>query len=61
MDRGYVFHESTTSICSMCLERVVAKIVFKENKVFLRKHCKIHGMQEELFEDDIDYYKKKRE
>lgn len=60
MDRKYVFHESTISICPKCLQRIPAKIILKENKVYLEKYCNIHGKQEELFEEDIEYYLNKR-
>jgi 7,8-dihydro-6-hydroxymethylpterin dimethyltransferase len=61
MDRKYIFHESTISICPKCLERVPTKIIFENNQVFLKKYCKNHGEQRELFEEDIEYYKNKRE
>jgi 7,8-dihydro-6-hydroxymethylpterin dimethyltransferase len=60
MDRKYIYHESTTSICPKCLERVPAKIILKDNKVFLKKYCKVHGKQEELFEENIEYHLNKR-
>lgn len=60
MDRDYIFHEFTTSLCPKCLKNVSAKIIFKNNKVFLKKYCKKHGEQEELLEEDIEYYKTKR-
>ncbi len=61
MDRNYIYHESTTSICPKCLERIPAKIILKEGQVFLKKFCKIHGEQEELFEEDIEYHINKRD
>ncbi len=60
MDRKYIYHESTTSICPKCLERIPAKIILKDDKVFLKKFCKTHGEQEELFEEDIEYHLNKR-
>lgn len=54
--RPYQFLESTTSLCPLCLKRTCAKIVLKENKVFILKHCPEHGAQEELLEENADYY-----
>ncbi len=60
MDRDYIFHESTESICPKCLARIPAKIIYKDNKVFLKKFCKVHGEQLELYEEDIEYYETKK-
>lgn len=60
MDRNYIYSEATISICPECLQRVPAKIIFKDDKVFLQKFCLKHGQQEELFEEDIEYHLKKR-
>lgn len=60
MDRSYIYHESTTSICPECLTRIPAKIVFKEGQVRIKKICPTHGAQEELFEEDLEYHLKKR-
>ena len=61
MDRDYIFHESTTSICKECLKTIPAKIILKENKVYLKKSCQTHGEQEELLEEDQEYFLKRRE
>ncbi len=61
MDREYVYHEPTTGICPECLKRIPAKIILKDDKVFLKKSCMVHGEQEELLEEDIDYHLSKRD
>ncbi|EKE06484.1 MAG: hypothetical protein ACD_18C00347G0009 [uncultured bacterium] len=61
MDRNYIYHESTTSICPKCLKVIPTKIVIKDEKVFLHKFCKEHGLQEELFEENVEYHLSKRE
>lgn len=60
MDRDFVYYEFTNSLCNECLKVIPAKIIFKDNKVYLLKYCQKHGEQLELFEHDIDYFKNKR-
>ena len=60
MDRDFVYYEFTNSLCNECLKVIPTKIVFKDNKVYLLKHCPKHGEQLELLEHDIDYFKNKR-
>ncbi len=55
--RPYLFYELTNSVCSTCLTKVEAKIIFRDESVYLVKHCLIHGHEEVLIADDIDYYK----
>ena len=55
--RDYLFYALTNSVCSKCLTKVEAKIIFRDNCVYLVKHCPTHGHEEVLIADDIDYYK----
>jgi 7,8-dihydro-6-hydroxymethylpterin dimethyltransferase len=55
--RPYLFYGITNSLCSQCLEKVEAKIIFQDQGVYLVKHCPSHGRQEVLIADDIDYYR----
>ena len=48
------------SICSKCLKTIPAKIIFKDKKVYLQKHCLEHGVFEEILEEDIEYFLNKR-
>jgi len=59
--RPYLFYDSAVSICSTCLARVEAKILLKDDKVFLEKWCPEHGRQRVLIADDAAYYRKARE
>lgn len=59
--RNYLFYALTNSVCSHCLIKIEAKIIFKDNKVYLVKHCPTHGHQEVLIADDIEYYKQCQE
>lgn len=59
--RNYLFYSLTNSVCSHCLVKVEAKIIFRDDKVYLVKHCPTHGHQEVLIADDIEYYKQSLE
>jgi uncharacterized radical SAM superfamily Fe-S cluster-containing enzyme len=55
--RPYLFYSLTNSLCSQCLTKVEAKVIFREGGVYLVKHCPTHGREEVLIADDIDYYR----
>jgi 7,8-dihydro-6-hydroxymethylpterin dimethyltransferase len=55
--RPYLFYGLTNSVCSKCLNKVEAKIIFRDDNVYLSKHCLIHGHEDVLIADDIEYYK----
>jgi len=59
--RPYLFYDSAVSICSTCLARVEAKILLKDDRVYLEKWCPEHGRERVLIADDADYYRKSRE
>lgn len=59
--RPYLFYALTNSVCSQCLTKVEAKIIFRDECVYLVKHCPIHGQEEVLIADDIEYYKLSQE
>ncbi|MBD2388788.1 radical SAM protein [Cylindrospermum sp. FACHB-282] len=59
--RNYLFYALTNSVCSKCLVKVEAKIIFRDDCVYLVKHCPTHGREEILIADDIEYYKKSLE
>ena len=59
--RNYIYYELTNSICTTCLTKVEAKIIFQDDKVFMLKRCLTHGQQKVLISTDIDYYKKSRD
>lgn len=60
-NRPYLFHSLTNSVCSQCLTKVEAKIIFQNDCVYLVKHCPKHGREEVLIADDIEYYKQSLE
>ena len=59
--RPYLFYDSAVSICSTCLARVEAKILIKDECVYLEKWCPEHGRERVLIADDVAYYRKSRE
>ncbi len=40
-ERSYTYYDFTLSICSTCLQRVDAKIVFEDGNVFMLKNCAV--------------------
>jgi uncharacterized radical SAM superfamily Fe-S cluster-containing enzyme len=59
--RPYLFYDSAVSICGTCLRRVEAKILIKDEKVYLEKWCAEHGRERVLIASDAAYYRKARE
>ncbi|MFX1702401.1 hypothetical protein SAMN05660461_6297 [Chitinophaga ginsengisegetis] len=59
-EKNYTYYDFTLSICSTCLRRVDAKVIFEDEKVFMIKHCPHHGKEKVLIATDIDYYKNTR-
>lgn len=60
-NRPYIFYDTTSSVCSTCLRPVEAKILIKENAVYLEKWCPAHKTESVLISDDVDYYRLCRE
>ena len=59
--RPYLFYDTTTSVCSTCLHPVEAKIIFKDQQVYMDKWCQAHGTERVLISDDVEYYRLCRE
>ncbi|MCP3850471.1 MAG: radical SAM protein [Gammaproteobacteria bacterium] len=60
MKRKYEYYELTNALCSKCLKKVEAKVIFENENVYLLKHCFEHGQEKVLISTDIEYYKKCR-
>ncbi len=60
MDRPYIYYDFTLSLCSKCLRRVDAKVIFEEEKVFMLKRCPTHGPEKVLIATDVEYYRSTR-
>ena len=59
--RPYLFYDVAVSICTTCFQKIEAKIIFMDGKVFMLKHCPQHGNEKVLVADDVDYYRRCRE
>jgi uncharacterized radical SAM superfamily Fe-S cluster-containing enzyme len=55
-DVDYVFYELTRSICPECRRVIDAKILLRNNKVYMRKRCPEHGEFEALVYGDAQAY-----
>jgi len=55
-DADYVFFELTRSICPECRRVIDAKVLLRDNKVYLRKRCPEHGEVEALVYGDAHAY-----
>jgi len=60
-NRPYLFYDTTQSVCTTCLRQVEAKILIKDDKVFMEKWCPAHGTERVLISDDAEYYRLSRE
>jgi len=60
MERPYIYYDFTLSLCSACLRRVDAKIIFEDEQVFMLKRCPEHGAEKTLIATDIEYYRSTR-
>ena len=56
-ERPYIYYDFTVSICSTCLKRIDAKIVFENSNVYMLKSCREHGFEKVLIATDIEHYK----
>ncbi|MGE6259727.1 radical SAM protein [Heyndrickxia sporothermodurans] len=57
LNRPYTYYDLTISICSKCLRKVEAKIIFENDQVYMVKTCMRHGREKVLISTDIEYYK----
>lgn len=60
MERPYIYYDFTLSLCSQCLRRVDAKIIFEGDNVFMLKRCPEHGAEKVLIATDAEYYRTTR-
>lgn len=60
-NRPWLFYDTTSSVCTTCLRPVEAKIVLKDEQVFMDKWCPAHGTERVLVSDDAAYYRLCRE
>lgn len=54
--RDYSFLGMTKSLCPECLQLVDAKIVSRDNRIYFRKTCSVHGSREDFVCSDASYF-----
>jgi hypothetical protein len=59
--RPYLFYDTTQSVCTQCLRQIEAKILIKDDQVYMDKWCPVHGPERVLIADDAAYYRLGRE
>ncbi len=59
--RPYIFYDVAVSVCSTCLARCEAKIVFQDEQVWMDKWCPSHGRERVLVAEDLAYWRAARE
>jgi len=59
--RPYLFYDTTQSVCTTCLHPCEAKILVKDERVYMDKWCPAHGTERVLVSDDAAYYRLCRE
>jgi uncharacterized radical SAM superfamily Fe-S cluster-containing enzyme len=53
---GEILDRKSKSVCPECLDVIDCLIIFRDNKVFLRKNCQLHGEFETLVYSDAQDY-----
>lgn len=59
--RPYLYYDQTVSLCTTCLRRIEAKLVIREQQVWMYKWCPAHGQERVLISSDADYWRLGRE
>lgn len=54
--RDYRLLGTTESLCPECLEKISAKIIERDGRVYFRKRCSIHGLREDFVCSDLKQY-----
>jgi uncharacterized radical SAM superfamily Fe-S cluster-containing enzyme len=53
---GEILERKSKSVCPECLDIIDCDIIFRNNKVYLRKSCQIHGEFETMVYSDVTDY-----
>ncbi len=56
MNRDYIYHSFTRSLCSKCGHIIDARIVYNDRGVFIIKSCPSCGEHIEILEEDFGYH-----
>src|SRR5437773_3886638 len=52
----HVYYSMTKGLCGTCKGAVDAKIIFRDDAVYLDKFCPTHGKQECLIASSVEWY-----
>ncbi len=50
----------TYAVCVECDEKIQARIIAEDEKVYLEKCCPVHGVSQELISSDVTWYRESR-
>lgn len=59
--RPYLYYDQAISLCEHCLRRIEAKLVIRDNQVWMLKWCPEHGASKVLIASDATYWRLGRE
>jgi uncharacterized radical SAM superfamily Fe-S cluster-containing enzyme len=60
-NRPYLYYDHVVSLCEHCLRRIEAKLVIRDNEVWMYKWCREHGQSKVLIATDAEYWRAGRE
>jgi len=60
MTKDYKYLEHTSSICPICKGKIDAKIIEKDDSIFILKYCSEHGEFCAILEEDAVYYNNRK-
>ncbi len=58
--RDYTYHEATVCLCPNCMKRLTGKVILKDNKAYLLRHCPECGEQIDVLEEYLPYWLQRR-
>ena len=59
--RPYLYYDHVVSLCDECLRRIEAKLVIRDNEVWMYKWCPSHGQAKVLVASDAAFWRMGRE
>ncbi|MCA8915688.1 MAG: radical SAM protein [Planctomycetes bacterium] len=59
-DRPYKFLELTNSLCTQCLNKIEAKLIEQDRRIYMDKLCLEHGRERVLIATDAEYWHRAR-
>ncbi len=59
--RPYLYYDQAVSLCEHCLRRVEARLVIRDDRVWMLKWCPVHGRAKVLIASDAAFWREGRE